>query len=267
MNFEIVTLAPIGAAVRGVRVDSADEGTIDQLRRLLAVHGVLVLPEQRIGDAEFTRFLRSFGETLFTAGETPVPGHPELNVVTNVGRDAPPRSEFHVDTSYVRRPPAYTALRAVHVPHRGGDTLFTNQYAAYEALPEDVRAKLRDRTISHVVTGLELGGDAEKSADHPVALTHPLSGRTALYLSTPRRCAAVSGMSRPDGDELVAALLALSTRADNVLRHRWAPHDVVMWDNRCVMHRADHEGVVGHRVLHRGMVLDAAPSWLPTEVQ
>ena len=71
-----------------------------------------------------------------------MPGFPDLNVVSNVGRTTPPRSVFHVDTSYVRTPPAYTALRAVQIPQRGGETLFTNQYRAFDTLPADVRERL-----------------------------------------------------------------------------------------------------------------------------
>ena len=76
-----------------------------------------------------------------------MPGLADLNVVSNVGRTTPPRSVFHVDTSYVARPPAYTALRAVRIPERGGETLFTDQYRAYETLPGDIRTHLAGRTI------------------------------------------------------------------------------------------------------------------------
>jgi taurine dioxygenase len=185
-----------------------------------------------------------------------VPGHPELNIVSNVGRSKPPRSTFHTDTSYVRRPPAFTALRAVAVPDRGGQTWFTNQYAAYDSLPDDIRDELQDRTITHVMTGLQLGPDAETSAAHPVFDVHPVSGRTYLYLSTPERCARISGMSAERSAETIDFLFAHSTRPDNVYRHTWSPGDVVIWDNRCVLHRADHAGVLGDRVMHRGMVLD-----------
>lgn len=174
--------------------------------------------------------------------------------ISNVGRDRPPRSTFHTDTSYVRNPPLYTALRAVEVPEQGGHTLFCNQYAAYDDLPDAVREELDGRTITHVVTGLDLGPDDETSAAHPVFRVHPISGRTYLYLSTPTRCVEVSGLSADRARELVAFLFEHSTRPANVLRHGWSPGDVVMWDNRCVMHCADHSGVVGDRVMHRGMV-------------
>lgn len=249
----VTTLEPFGVRVTGVALPPAP-AVVPELRRLLAEHGVLVLPGQELDDDGFLAFLRAFGPLAFTAGETQVPGYPDLNVISNVGRETPPRSNFHVDTSYVRRPPAYTALRAVQVPARGGETVFSDQYRAFETLPDDVRADLAGRTITHVVTGVEVGEDDETAAEHPVFRPHPLSGRTALYLTTAARCAAISGVEPDRAAETVRFLLAHSTREDNLLRHAWAPGDLVMWDNGCVMHKADHSGVSGDRVMHRGMV-------------
>ena len=249
-------LSPLGAVVTGVAVDALSDEHTTMLRSLLAEHGVLVLPGQDVDDHQFLRFLHSFGPTTFTEGEVPVPGFDELNVISNVGRETPPRSSFHTDTSYVRNPPAYTALRAVDVPASGGQTLFTNQYAAYATLPADVRDRLAGRTVTHVVTGLDLGDDQESSAEHSLFQVHPRSGRTAVYLSTPKRCTAISGLSPSEGADMIAYLFAHCTREDNVLAHHWSPGDVVIWDNRCVLHRADHDGVLGDRVMHRGMVTD-----------
>src|SRR6201996_9371662 len=178
-------LKPVGVTVTALSVPDAGDAEITDLRHLLAEHGVLVLPGQDVDDAAFVAFLQRFGELTFTTGETPVAGHPDLNVVSNVGRTTPPRSVFHVDTSYVRHPPAYTALRAVTIPAHGGETLFTNQYRAFDTLSPRMRTRLAGRTVTHVMTGLELGDDAEASATHPVFRRHPVSGRTALYLSTP----------------------------------------------------------------------------------
>ena len=246
----LTPLDPVGARIDGP-VDALDA---DALRPLLAEHGVLVFSDPGLDDEGFVAFLKRFGALAFTAGETHVDGLPDLNVVSNVGRAAPPKSSFHVDTSYVREPPAYTALRAVRIPERGGATQFSNQYRAYETLPDDLRERLAGRTITHVVTGLDLGPDDEAAADHPVFRPHPLTGRVALYLSTAERCAAISGMTPQETETTVAGLLAHSTRDDNVLSHAWSPGDVVMWDNAAVLHRADHAGVVGDRVMHRGMV-------------
>ena len=245
---------PLGVEVTGLSARDLGPDEVSRLRDLLADHGVVVLPGQALDDGSFVAFLRGFGRPAHTEGETAVPGFPDLNVVSNVGRATPPRSTFHVDTSYVRRPPAYTALRAVRIPAQGGETLFTDQYRAFDTLAPEVRDMLAGRTIRHVVTGLDLGPDDEAEAEHPIFRRHPLSGRTALYLSTPKRCAAISGMDAGAAHDMVEFLYAHSTGEATTYRHRWSPDEVVMWDNGCVMHRADHAGVVGDRVLHRGMV-------------
>ncbi|WP_206063207.1 TauD/TfdA family dioxygenase [Nocardioides sp. HDW12B] len=249
------TLDPVGVVVRDVDLAWVDDAQVDALRVLLGQHGVVVVPEQTLDDAAFVALLERFGTLTFTTGETPLEGHPDLNVISNVGRTTPPRSSFHVDTSYVVTPPAYTALRAVTVPEQGGATQFSNQYRAFDTLPAELRKRLAGRTIRHVVTGVELGPDDESEAEHPVFRPHPVTGRTALYLTTPARCASVTGLDPIESEEVVAQLFEHSTRPANVLDHRWSPGDVVMWDNGCVMHRADHSGVVGDRVMHRGMVL------------
>lgn len=248
-------LQPVGIELTDLDLRDAGDAALTRLPALLAEHGVVVFRAQRLDDAGFLRFLRSFGELMFTAGETPVPGFPDLNVISNVGRISPPRSVFHVDTSYVSQPPAYTALRTVLVPARGGETLFTNQYRAYETLPLPVRAGLDGRSITHRVTGVTgLGPQEQTQAEHPIFRVHPVSGRTSLYLSTPARCVAISGMDEEVAAQTVQYLFDHSTAPDNVLRHVWRPGDVVMWDNGCVLHKADHSGVDGDRVMHRGMV-------------
>lgn len=246
--------APIGATVSDIALAGLDPETASALKDLLAEHGVLILPAQDLDDDAFVAALTQLGELTFTVGETPVPGHPDLNVVSNVGRTRPPRSRFHVDTSYVRRPPAYTALRAVTVPAQGGGTMFTDQRRALRTLPEGIRARIEGRTITHVVTGLELADDAETRAEHPIVRPHPRNGQPSLFLTTPPRCAAVSGMDDAAAAELVETLFGHSTREDNVFRHAWSPGDVAVWDNACVLHAGDHTAVVGDRVFHRGMV-------------
>ncbi|MBN9739382.1 MULTISPECIES: TauD/TfdA family dioxygenase [unclassified Pseudonocardia] len=249
-------LRPVGVTVTGMGLHRVGPVQIGQLVGLLAEYGVVILPDQAdADDSAFLSFLRGFGDLTFTPGETPVPGYPDLNVVSNVGRTTPPRSSFHVDTSYIARPPAYTALRAVSVPAHGGATQFSNQYRAYDTLPDGLRQRLAGRAIRHVVTGLtpgDAGGETE--AEHPVFRRHPVSGRVALYLSTPARCVSVSGMSAQESSDVIHELFEHSTRADNVMCHAWSPGDVVIWDNACVLHRADHAGVVGDRVMHRGMI-------------
>ncbi len=254
-------LEPLGVELTDLAVGETDAATVSRMRELLAEHGVVVLPGQDVDDAAFVGFLQSFGELMFTEGETPVPGFPDLNVVSNVGRATPPRSVFHVDTSYVRHPPAYTALRAVRIPGRGGQTLFTDQYRAYRTLPVEVRTTLDGRTMTHRVTGPGQGRETE--AEHPVFRRHPVSGRISLYLSTPQRCVAISGMDDAAATAMIEFLYRHSTADAGTYRHTWSPGDLVMWDNGCVLHRADHAGVVGDRVLHRGMVASYQPAPAP----
>jgi taurine dioxygenase len=148
------------------------------LRGLLAEHGVLLFADQSLDDDAFVAFLRSFGELTFTKGETHVDGHPDLNVVSNVGRATPPKSAFHVDTSYVRDPPAYTALRAVQTPRaRGRD-------AVHQPIPRLRNAARRrphgswtaapSRTSSRASSSRP---DDETSAEHPGHLSN--GGKTA----------------------------------------------------------------------------------------
>jgi len=250
----IAPLDPIGAVVSDLPLTAVGAQEVSALSRALAEHGVLVFPDQHIDNDTFVGFLQQFGEMTFTVGETPVEGHPDLNLISNVGRTSPPKSTFHVDTSYVARPPAYTALRAVTIPEQGGSTLFTNQYRAYETLPAEVRERLDGHTITHQVTGLDLDENAETSAAHPVFREHPLTGRRSLYLSTPARCVGISDTDAAEAEVVVRMLFEHSTSEDNTLRHTWSAGDVVMWDNACVLHKADHSGVVGDRVMHRGMV-------------
>jgi taurine dioxygenase len=252
---EIETTDPLGARVTGVRLGDVGPHEIDVLRRVLAERGMVVLPAQHAAtDEDFVAFLRSFGPMAFTKGEAHAPGFPDLNVVSNVGRTTPPKSTWHVDTSYVREPPAYTALRAVEIPAEGGETLFSNQHRAYETLPGRLRDRLEGRSIRHVVTGVQLEDGDESEAWHPVFRPHPLTGRIALYLTTPARCAAITDLSDDETERTIAELFAHSTRPENVHAHAWSPGDVVVWDNASVLHRADHSRVVGDRVLHRGMV-------------
>ncbi|HKJ11083.1 MAG TPA: TauD/TfdA family dioxygenase [Ornithinimicrobium sp.] len=251
----IAPLEPVGAVVTDLSLTDITASAAACLAGHLAEHGVLVFPGQHVDNDTFVGFLRQFGDLTFTVGETPVAGHPDLNLISNVGRSTPPKSTFHVDTSYVAQPPAYTALRAVTIPEQGGATLFTNQYRAYQTLPDELRDRLDGRTITHRVTGLDLDEDAETSADHPVFREHPLTGRRSLYLSTPARCVAISGLDDSTESQVVMRMLfEHSTSEDNTLRHTWSAGDIVMWDNACVLHKADHSGVVGDRVMHRGMV-------------
>ena len=249
-------LAPFGLEVRDVEIGQVTPGDANTIRAMIARNRVVVFRDQRADDADLVRFLSALGEITFTDGETPVDDYPDLNIVSNVGRSIPPRSVFHTDTSYVARPPAFTALRAVLLPDVGGNTIFSDQVAALARLPVACRKALAGRTVRHRTTGLN---DRSKQIVHPLIRRHPLTDETALYLSTPERCTGISGLDAGKSARIVAALYCHSTRPSHVYRHAWRRGDVLIWDNRVTMHRADHDGVIGDRVLHRGMVLGEAP--------
>jgi taurine dioxygenase len=257
MTITVRYLKPFGVEIAEINIDAIEENIIAKLNEYLANHGVVTFRNQRIDDDQFVAFLQRFGAMMFTAGEQPVTDQPWLNIVSNVGRDRPPRSVFHTDTSYVSRPPAYTALKAVSLPTSGGETLFSNQYHAFETLPASVKERLFSVTVRHGVSGLSLGSDQQTAAWHPLFRRHPISGKTALFLSTPERCKAIQGFNFEKSQRIVRLLYKHSIRPHRLYRHRWQDGDILMWDNRCTMHRADHAAVVGDRVLHRGLVADS----------
>lgn len=254
MNSTLQNLSPFGVEIAGIQIGDAGDHDISNLKQLLSHNGVVIIRNQSIDDAEFVTFLKRLGPLMFTAGETPVPHHPWLNLVTNVGRDRAPRSVFHTDTSYLAQTPAYTALKAILLPEFGGETLFSNQYFAYETLPIQVKEQLSDAMVLHVASGVKLDNDQESQAWHPLFQQHPISGKTALFLSTPERCQVIQGLNLEESSRIICLLYQHSIRPRRLYRHHWQNGDIVIWDDRCTMHRADHSEVIGDRVLHRGLV-------------
>lgn len=249
-------LEPFGCEVTDIDLGGSTIERAGELRRLISGARVVVFRAQSIDDAGLVRFLRSLGELTFTDGETPVTGMPDLNVVSNVGRTTPPRSVFHTDTSYVARPPAFTALRPVSLPRSGGSTLFSDQVGVASGLPARIRGWLHGRTVLHQASGLAGQRDAQR---HPIFRRHPITGEVALYLSTPARCTQLSDVDERTSARVIDALYRRSTRPATLYRHAWRSGDILIWDNRVTMHRADHGDVSGDRVLHRGMVRGEVP--------
>ncbi|MEH2422647.1 MAG: TauD/TfdA family dioxygenase [Nostoc sp.] len=254
MAITLQNLAPFGIEMTGINISEAEEDVIFNLKHLLAHHGVVIIRQQWMDDAEFVSFLKRLGSLMFTAGEKPVPHQPCLNLVSNVGRDRPPRSVFHTDTSYVAQPPAYTALKAISLPEFGGETLFCNQYCAFETLSTQVKQRLSSATVLHVASGVKLDNDQESQAWHSLFKRHPISGKTALFLSTPERCQVIQGFNLEESQRAIRSLYKHSIRSYRLYRHYWQNGDIVIWDNRCTMHRADHSEVIGDRVLYRGLI-------------
>ncbi|MEL6645566.1 MAG: TauD/TfdA family dioxygenase [Pseudomonadota bacterium] len=226
------------------------------VRATVAAAGVARINAPGLTAHGFADFMETLGEPMFTAGETPVDGLPTLNIVTNVGRTTKPKSVFHSDTSYVARPPSFAGLFAVDVPAKGGATMFVDQYEAYETLPSALKRLLRGATMVH--SGAGASQDADAQTRHPVLRRHPQTGRIALYLTTPARCSDLRLADGTDRSDVIEDLFAHSTRQHR-RSHVWRPDDVVIWDNRCTLHAADHADVEGNRTLFRALVRGEAP--------
>lgn len=249
-------LEPFGAEISGVQISAPSEALVDAVLTAVIHHRVVVLRDQNANDGDLVRFLGQLGDLTFTDGEMPVEGANELNLVSNVGRTTPPRSVFHTDTSYVSRPPAFSSLRAVVLPKMGGGTLFSDQVQVAKKLPRRISEWLTGRTLEHSVKGPD---GSIRSARHPVLRRDPTTGDTALFLSAPERCFALSGVNERTSGRIVMILYRRSIRPSGLYRHDWRNGDIVVWDDRTTMHRADHDDVVGDRILHRGLVLGEVP--------
>ncbi len=250
-------LQPFGVEVINAEIASASATDVATILDLAVRHRVVVIRGQlTASDGDFVRFLARFGKLTFTDGEAPVPAANDLNIVSNVGRTTPPRSVFHTDTSYIPCPPSFGALRAVTVPGAGGSTLFSDQVRAAADLPTRVREWLRGRTVRH---GVRQAEGLDRHVRHPLLARHPVTGEIALFLSTPERCSALSGVDDATSARIIRLLYERSIRGAGLLTHIWRPGDIVLWDNRATMHRADHRHVIGDRILHRGLIQGDVP--------
>ncbi|MEM1302394.1 MAG: TauD/TfdA family dioxygenase [Pseudomonadota bacterium] len=241
------------------RLTQQVEADPEAIARAADRDGVVQVRHDGMNPQDFVDLMRGLGPLMFTEGETPADEAPDLNVVTNVGRTTKPKSVFHSDTTYVARPPSYSGLIAVEVPQEGGATLFHDQYAAYDALPATMKTLLDGATVLHSVTGVTVGPDSETEARHPVVRRHPGTGRAALYFTTPARCSELTLNTGETRDDLIQWLYDFSLTLAPPKAHAWSQGDVVIWDNRCTLHAADHSRVVGNRTLYRGMVRGEVP--------
>jgi taurine dioxygenase len=170
--------------------------------------------------------------------------------------------------SYKDEPPVASLLHAIEVPPEGGDTGFANMYLAYETLPDDLRRRLATLVCKHDASRNSAGelrrGFAEVTdpreapgAVHPLARTHPVTGRKALFLGR-RRNASIPGLPLAESEDLLDRLWAHATRPDFTWYQRWRVGDLLLWDNRCTMHRRDAFDPATRRLMHRTQVAGEA---------
>jgi alpha-ketoglutarate-dependent taurine dioxygenase len=267
--------APLGAEVRGVDLRSIDAGMFAEIYRAWLEHSVLLFRNQQLGDADLIAFSRRFGvldqAPIQENGRRFVEGHPEIYVVSNVvengvaiGSLGAGEAVWHTDMSYLPDPPKASALYALEVPPAGGDTSFCTMYGAWEALPEDLRGPALRLRVKHdgtynsggyVRAGVTPTDDPRMAPGtfHPLVCVHQETGRRHLYLGR-RRNAWLEGMSMEESNALLDRIWEAATADALTWRHRWRVGDLVLWDNRCVMHRRDAFDPGSRRVMHRTQI-------------
>jgi taurine dioxygenase len=282
--------AALGAEVRCGDVRSLADATFAQVRQTFLDHLVLLIRDQELTIAELLAFGRRFGELTKGApvhiGQKPRDEqYPELAVISNVienglsiGSLGDGEAVWHTDSSFTDVPPAASALYAVELPPAGGDTGFANMYLALETLPAALRARIHGRTIKHdkrftsggqLRPGFDPDQDVRESPgpSHPIVRRHPETGNSALYLGR-RPLAYINGLDLDESERLLDALWAHATRKEFTWHHQWRLGDILIWDNRCVMHRRDAFDPASRRIMHRTQtkgvpVLEAVESVSP----
>ncbi|MBM3548641.1 MAG: TauD/TfdA family dioxygenase [Alphaproteobacteria bacterium] len=281
---DIRPLGPaIGAEILGI--DAAQEidlGDRQRLRKAWAESGLLLLREQTMDEAGLVRFSRNFGELEMppaSAERSYGDGgarRPEIWIISNVVMDGKPigslgygEAEWHTDMSYITAPPTASVLYSVEIPPTGGDTFFASMTKAYAALPEDLTRAVAGRTAKHDSSYTSAGelrrGSKEitdpreaPGASHPIVRIHPETGAPALFLGR-RRNGYIDGLSLEESERLLDRLWAHCTDPRFAYRHQWRVGDVLVWDNRQVIHRRDAFDPNTRRIMLRTQIRGEAP--------
>jgi taurine dioxygenase len=270
--------APCGALVHGVDLrQPLAEAQVAAIRRAWLDHQVLAFVDQQLQIEDIERFAGTIGPFGVDPYFGSVPGHPHVAQVRREPDEQTPifAESWHSDWSFLERPPAATVLYGDVIPPVGGDTLFANQYAAWEALPGKMQALLRDKQGIHSARraysregmygerdkgrsmAIRYSDSAMSTQLHPIMRLHPETGRPALFVSLGYTIG-IEGMPDDEATEILIQLFMHQAREEFVYRHRWSQGMLVMWDNRCVLHAATG-GYQGHRrLLHRITVAERA---------
>jgi len=256
MRLGVTPLAPaIGAEISGIDLSAPlDPGTINAIRAAFHRHVVVVFRGQDLTeDAQFA-FARHFGEIGVRKrspnGATPGGDYDTpFMLVTNIVEDGKPIGSFgdsemwfHHDTCYYEKPHAATLLYSVELPSRGGDTLFSNMYAAYDNVPDDLERRLEGRRVLQIhdykrTERIDLDGDTTGMLQYsqPIFITHPDTGRRALYVNR-LMSARIEGLDRAESDDILDRLFDIVEDPAIGYAHSWRLGDLVMWDNYASCH-------------------------------
>ena len=277
----IPTGAALGAEVRTGDLRTLDDASFARMVKAWHDHSVVLIRGQALSDHDLIAFSRRFGDLDFAPiqenGRRFVEGMPEIYIVSNVkvngeaiGSLGDGEAVWHTDMSYLDLPPKASMLYSLEIPPRGGNTSFCSMYAIYEALPPALKARIASLRIKHdgtynsggyVRQGVTPTDDPRTSpgALHPLVCTHPDTGRRMLYLGR-RRNAYIAGLDLADSEALLNELWSYAVLPQFAWEHVWRVGDVVLWDNRCTMHRRDAFDPKQRRIMHRTQVKgDARP--------
>ena len=253
--------APVGAEIVGLDIGRPiNEADFRRIHRAHLDHHVLVFRDQQITPDQHIAFSRRFGPLeIHVLHQFHLEGHPEILIVSNIKKaDGEPLglgdagAYWHSDISYKLHPSLGSLLHAQELPSEGGDTLFADQHLAWEGLSPEMQQRILPLKAEHSYLAKyeELRAknpwrpklsqaqiDKVAPAVQPVVRTHPETGRKALFVSE-HFTTRIVGLPQEESDALLAELFAHSVKPEYVYRHRWAPHDLVFWDNRSLMHLA-----------------------------
>ena len=238
-----------GVEVRGVDIRTVDDETIGALRRFVGQHAAVVLPGQQLSRDDEVAFASRWGIPHGFGGRSPIVALDS----TQSRRSRPQGGAWHSDMSWAPETPYATFLYALTIPEVGGDTIVANQCAAFDALPGELRDRIADLSAEHHHPNPP-GRRASATAIHPVVRHIPENGRRSLFVN-PAFTRRICGMDEPASRRLLWNLYRLATRPEVTYRHRWTPGDLLIWDNRCVLHYAIHD-YTEPRLLHRITVQD-----------
>jgi taurine dioxygenase len=263
----------LGAEIRGVNVAAAlDEAVVAEIRQAFLDHLVVFFRDQKLTPHEQLAFAGRFGEPM----EYPqLLGLPECPLITPVLKLAHEKINFggvwHSDTTYLAQPPMASMLYAVELPPYGGDTIFANQYAAYETLSDGLRRTLDGLTGVNTSTKADASKTREdrlKAAgvemkvlvsEHPAVRTHPETGRKALYVNH-GHTAHFKGWTEEESRPLLEYLFQHQVRPELCYRFQWAPGSIAFWDNRCAQHNAVNDYAGFRRLMHRVTLAGDTPA-------
>lgn len=254
-----------------------DEHLARRLRQALLDNLVLCIRGQSIGPGEYHAAISTFGTPLLRPEIPHVPGHPTVTTLSSDDRDTKgdgkrlvAGAQWHSDDTFMAEPCSLTCLYGIEVPGTGGDTEFANMYAAYEALPATERERLAKLRVVHMMkpTSRAVGRTRTISPEilaarppvvHPLVRTHPETGRKSLYISR-NRMERVVDMDVAESHRLIDDLVAHATQPQFTYRHKWHRGDIVIWDDRCTMHKANGDYPEGaRRFMNRIIVAGDAP--------